>query len=182
MIRKIWVWAPRVICLCPGIKALSEHFTASGGYLYHLQHILLPQSFEAVGPNNKSKFVQDKIGCWWTRDSRTVLTFFCWHFCIFLFVERCFWLAAPALYHSAHHASITTLCKVQIFTERCLWFIMIYVASAELLCVNCEPVMWWKVCFHQIGLSIIDADDEKGDLFCIFGAQKKLNLIKTLLF
>ena len=137
---------------------LSEHFTASAGYLYHLQHILLPSQHsplkllvQTINPNSFGT----KLGVVDERNSRTVLTFFRWHFCIFLFVERCFWLSAPALYHSAHHASVTTLCKVRIFTERCLWFIMIYDASAELLCVNCDPVMWWKLCFHQLGLSII---------------------------
>ena len=75
--------------------------------------ILLPSQLDllifTIYPNSFN--IQDKTGCLCTGFKNSPPHFFQQNFCIFLFVERCFWLDAPALYHSAPHAFITTLCK-----------------------------------------------------------------------
>lgn len=157
---------------------LSEHLTASAGYLYHLQHILLPSQHsplkllvQTINPNSFGT----KLGVVDERNSRTVLTFFRWHFCIFLFVERCFWLSAPALYHSAHHASVTTLCKVRIYLLKDVYDLSWFMMHQQSYCVS-TVILWCDGRFafiNYLGLSIIHDGLMMKNVICFVALSSK---------
>ena len=139
MIWKMQSMSSRAICLCP-VLTLSEHFSQLlGGYLYHIQHISLPPPQVNLWMSRVFWVIQDKTEWWWKAGFKNSPTFLrTRNFYIFLFVERCFWLDAPALYHSAPHASIIgALYSSDIYWD--LWFIMIYLHQ---LSSRVSTVMW----------------------------------------
>ena len=153
--EKCRVWAPVPFVSVPGwpYQSILLSFWLDIFITSNIFYFLLKSIFGCQGSSDsfKTKPGVDK------RDSRTVLTFFRWHFCIFLFVERCFWLSAPALYHSAHHASVTTLCKVRIYLLKDVYDLSWFMMHQQSYCVS-TVILWCDGRFafiNYLGLSII---------------------------